>query len=84
MLAKYLLAKSKWARLRTSAITSYLWRAATCQVKELCLFRRRKASGAIVFLSGKRRRLERETGFEPATPAMARQCSTTELFPRLI
>jgi hypothetical protein len=28
-----------------------------------------------------RRRMERETGFEPATPAMARQCSTTELFP---
>ncbi len=26
--------------------------------------------------------LERETGFEPATPAMARQCSTAELLPR--
>ncbi len=26
--------------------------------------------------------LERETGFEPATPALARQCSTAELFPR--
>jgi hypothetical protein len=25
--------------------------------------------------------MERETGFEPATPALARQCSTTELFP---
>ena len=25
--------------------------------------------------------LERETGFEPATPALARQCSTTELLP---
>ncbi len=27
--------------------------------------------------------LERETGFEPATSALARRCSTTELFPRL-
>ena len=26
--------------------------------------------------------MERETGFEPATPALARQCSTTELFPQ--
>ena len=26
-------------------------------------------------------RLERETGFEPATLALARRCSTTELFP---
>jgi hypothetical protein len=26
--------------------------------------------------------LERETGFEPATPTLARSCSTTELFPR--
>ncbi len=25
--------------------------------------------------------LERETGFEPATLALARRCSTTELFP---
>ena len=25
--------------------------------------------------------MERETGFEPATLALARQCSTTELFP---
>ena len=25
---------------------------------------------------------ERETGFEPATPTLARSCSTTELFPR--
>ena len=25
--------------------------------------------------------MERETGFEPATPALARQCSTTELLP---
>ena len=25
--------------------------------------------------------LERETGFEPATPALARRCSSTELFP---
>ena len=25
--------------------------------------------------------LERETGFEPATPTLARLCSTTELFP---
>ena len=28
------------------------------------------------------RKLERETGFEPATLALARRCSTTELFPR--
>src|SRR6266849_1277147 len=28
-----------------------------------------------------RRMLERETGFEPATPTLARSCSTTELFP---
>ena len=27
-------------------------------------------------------KLERETGFEPATLALARRCSTTELFPR--
>src|SRR5574338_1313265 len=27
------------------------------------------------------RKLERETGFEPATLALARRCSTTELFP---
>src|SRR6266446_3422985 len=27
-------------------------------------------------------RVERETGFEPATPTLARSCSTTELFPR--
>ena len=27
------------------------------------------------------KRLERETGFEPATLALARRCSTTELFP---
>ena len=26
--------------------------------------------------------MERETGFEPATPTLARLCSTTELFPR--
>jgi hypothetical protein len=26
--------------------------------------------------------LERETGFEPATPTLARSCSTTELFPQ--
>lgn len=26
-------------------------------------------------------RVERETGFEPATLALARRCSTTELFP---
>jgi hypothetical protein len=26
-------------------------------------------------------RLERETGFEPATPTLARSCSTPELFP---
>ena len=25
--------------------------------------------------------MERETGFEPATPTLARLCSTTELFP---
>jgi hypothetical protein len=25
--------------------------------------------------------LERETGFEPATPTLATLCSTTELFP---
>src|SRR2546426_1447235 len=25
--------------------------------------------------------MERETGFEPATPTLARSCSTTELFP---
>src|SRR5206468_6678678 len=28
-----------------------------------------------------RKILERETGFEPATPTLARSCSTTELFP---
>ena len=27
-------------------------------------------------------KLERETGFEPATLALARRCSTTELLPR--
>ena len=27
------------------------------------------------------RRLEREKGFEPSTLALARRCSTTELFP---
>ena len=27
------------------------------------------------------RKMERETGFEPATLALARRCSTTELFP---
>ena len=27
-------------------------------------------------------KLERETGFEPATPTLARLCSTTELFPQ--
>src|SRR5689334_5810698 len=26
--------------------------------------------------------VERETGFEPATPTLARLCSTTELFPQ--
>ncbi len=26
--------------------------------------------------------MERETGFEPATLALARRCSTAELFPR--
>ena len=26
-------------------------------------------------------KMERETGFEPATPTLARLCSTTELFP---
>jgi hypothetical protein len=29
-----------------------------------------------------RAKMERETGFEPATPTLARLCSTTELFPR--
>ena len=28
--------------------------------------------------------LERETGFGPATPALARQCSTAELFPQTV
>ena len=28
--------------------------------------------------------MERETGFEPATLALARQCSTTELFPHIL
>jgi hypothetical protein len=28
--------------------------------------------------------MERETGFEPATPTLARSCSTAELFPRLL
>src|SRR4029434_10945750 len=27
--------------------------------------------------------MERETGFEPATPTLARLCSTTELFPHV-
>ena len=27
--------------------------------------------------------MERKTGFEPATPALARQCSTPELLPLL-
>ena len=27
--------------------------------------------------------MERETGFEPATPTLARLCSTTELFPHI-
>ena len=27
--------------------------------------------------------MERETGFEPATLALARQCSTAELFPHM-
>ena len=27
--------------------------------------------------------LERKTGFEPATPTLARWCSTTELLPRM-
>src|SRR5213078_4484421 len=31
---------------------------------------------------GRSETLERETGFEPATPTLARSCSTTELFPR--
>src|SRR5579862_7067640 len=30
---------------------------------------------------GVQRGLERETGLEPATPTLARLCSTTELFP---
>ena len=29
------------------------------------------------------RSMERETGVEPATPTLARWCSTTELFPRI-
>jgi hypothetical protein len=29
----------------------------------------------------RRENMERETGFEPATLALARRCSTTELFP---
>jgi hypothetical protein len=29
----------------------------------------------------KRKKLEREKGFEPSTLALARRCSTTELFP---
>ena len=40
------------------------------------------ACSAIPALSTSRRLLERETGFEPATPALARQCSTAELFPQ--
>ena len=28
------------------------------------------------------KKMERETGFEPATLALARRCSTSELFPR--
>ena len=27
---------------------------------------------------------ERKTGFEPATPTLARWCSTTELLPRIV
>ena len=27
--------------------------------------------------------MERKTGFEPATPTLARWCSTTELFPHI-
>ncbi len=29
-------------------------------------------------------KMERKTGFEPATPTLARWCSTTELLPQLI
>jgi hypothetical protein len=29
-------------------------------------------------------KMERETGFEPATLALARQCSTAELFPLML
>ena len=32
----------------------------------------------------KEKKMERETGFEPATLALARQCSTAELFPHEI
>jgi hypothetical protein len=28
--------------------------------------------------------MEREKGFEPSTPALARRCSTAELFPHLV
>ena len=30
------------------------------------------------------KKMERKTGFEPATPTLARLCSTAELLPRLI
>src|SRR5439155_21472888 len=39
--------------------------------------------GGAAGLVSESRRVERETGFEPATPTLARSCSTTELFPRL-
>src|SRR5262249_6564169 len=42
----------------------------------------RKSTGARPFPSPRLEIMERETGFEPATPTLARLCSTTELFPQ--
>ena len=45
---------------------------------------RRRRFGETAFAMDQARKLERETGFEPATSTLARSHSTTELFPLVV
>ena len=49
--------------------------------KSQCVAAKKNSAGHRPALFETKRSLERETGFEPAAPTLARLCSTTELFP---
>ena len=65
---------------RSNAFQAFDYSLRTFSLKMACLER------SLRFAEGKRKlsRMERETGFEPATSTLARSHSTTELFPLVV